>query len=58
MIAEIIIMTDGSRFSRGEMRAHEADAGGVEEQADGHAPFVARGAAHARFHRVHRHVPA
>lgn len=39
------------------MGADEADARGVEQQADGHASFIARGAAHPGFYSIHSNVP-
>ena len=39
------------------MGAEEADAGGVEQQADGHTPFIASGSAHSGFDRIHGDVP-
>lgn len=38
------------------MGAHKADAGGVEQQTDGHASFVTCGPAHSSFHCVYSYV--
>lgn len=39
------------------MGTDEADAGGVEQQADGHASFVACGTAHPGFHSINSDIP-
>ena len=39
------------------MGAEEADTGGVEQQADGNAPFIASGSAHPGFDCIHGDIP-
>lgn len=44
-------------LSCSKVGADEADAGRVEQQADGHTPFIARGPAHSRFYCVDCNIP-
>lgn len=44
-------------LASGEVWAHKADAGGVEEHAYSHTPFITSGSAHSSLHCVHSNVP-
>lgn len=44
------------RLAGREVRADETDAGGVEEEADGHASFVASGPTHSSFDSVNSDI--
>lgn len=46
------------RLAGSEVGADEADAGGVEQQADGHTSFITSGPAHSSFHCIYRDIPA
>lgn len=45
------------RLSSSKVGADKTDAGRVEQQADGHTPFIARGPAHSSFDSINSHVP-
>ncbi len=40
-----------------KMGADEADTGGVEQQADGHAAFIACSPAHSSFYSIYSNIP-
>jgi len=56
-LAVVVVPLLDLRLAGGKVGADEADAGGVEEQADGHASFIARSPAHPGFHSIHGNIP-
>lgn len=44
-------------LSSSKVRADKADAGGVEQQANGHTPFIARGPTHSSFYSINSNIP-
>ena len=41
-----------------QVRADEAERGGVKKKPDDHTPFIPRLPGHSCLHRRHRHIPA
>lgn len=44
-------------LSCSKVRADKADAGSVEQQTDGHTPFIACGPAHSSFYSINCNIP-